>query len=107
MKIRQRLRWLRDQWIGIWWVVRYPPTVKAGWHNSLAWTFALAWVGLVLVADLITKDYDIWGILNVALGAGEFVMLHRSIEGLLWRRGVEKLRRGASRTSPGRGSTGE
>ena len=86
-----RLRWFRDDvWLVIWNGLRYPYRKKSAWINVVAWTVALATVGLVLVADLITKDYDFWMIWNVALGLGEFIMLHRSIEGLLWRHEVDK-----------------
>lgn len=83
------IRRFLDAWSMVWIGIRYPSTQKKGWINTGAWTVALALVGISVAADLITKQY-MWLIWMFVVGTFDFIMLHRSLEGLLWRRSLDK-----------------
>jgi hypothetical protein len=84
-------RWLRENWRILWNGSRWPYRQKAAWISVGAWTFALATVGFSIVADIITGQYA-WLPWVLAWGVFDSVMLHRTIQGLLWRRRVDKWR---------------
>lgn len=99
------IRKLREAWSMVWAGLRYPYRRRTAWINVAAWTFALVLVMISAAADLITKQY-LWLVWMGIVGAFDFVCLHRSIEGLLWRRMMDRWE-AVLRTSPGRGSTRE
>lgn len=85
------IRRFLDAWSMVWAGIRYPYRMKTAWINVGAWTVALALVGLTLAANAITRNFT-WSWFSVLVGIFDFIMLHRSLEGLLWRRAMEKSR---------------
>lgn len=83
------IRWLRDQWDIVWVGIRWPYRRKTARLNVIMWSIALAFVLLALVADFITGRWA-WAPMVVLIGAGDTIMLCRSIQGLLWRRSLDK-----------------
>ena len=83
---------LRGAWTTVWVGIRYPYRMKTAWINVGAWTVALATVGLTLTANAITRNFT-WSWFSILVGIFDFVMLHRSIEGLLWRRVTDRALR--------------
>jgi hypothetical protein len=80
---------LRRAWSGTWFWIRYPHTQKSARINVGVWAFALATVVAIAGLDVVTQQWG-WLIWQGVVGGFDFIMLHRSIEGLLWRRSLDK-----------------
>lgn len=88
-------RWLRKNWLILWNGSRWPYTQKGALVSAGGWAIALAAVALSIIADIITGNYT-WLAWILVIGAFDSVMLYRTVRGLLWRRRVDKWRRGGA-----------
>lgn len=95
-------RWLRENWLILWSGSRWPYTQKGALISAGWWVGALACVGLAITADFITGNWD-WVGLVLVVGAFDTIMLVRTIQGLLWRRRVDRWR---SRQETSSGTSG-
>jgi hypothetical protein len=86
------IRWLRKNWLIVWNGSRWPYTQKGALISAGGWVIALAAVALSIIADFITDSWD-WVGLVLVIGAGDTIMLVRTVQGLLWRRRVDRWRR--------------
>lgn len=82
-------RWLRDQWVIVWVGTRWPYRRKYARTSVVMWSIALATAVLSAIAEIITAQWPLLLFVS-ALGAFDFVMLHRAVLGLLWRRNLDK-----------------
>lgn len=80
---------LRRIWGQIWIAIRYPNRQSGAWINVGAWTVAIATVVLCIILDLMTGQWG-WLLWQCVVGAFDFVMLHRALQGLLWRISLDK-----------------
>lgn len=85
------ISWLRKNWLILWNGSRWPYTQKGALISAGGWVAALACVVLAITADYITGNWD-WAGLVLIIGAGDTIMLVRTIQGLLWRRRVDRWR---------------
>lgn len=95
---------VREALTGVLDMNRHPMRRKTAWKMTILWALALAVAVFATIANLYTRDW-LWLIFTMTIGAFDFVMLHSAITGLVWRIDLDRWL--ASRTSPGRGSTGE
>jgi hypothetical protein len=84
------VKWVRREWAVLWNGSRWPHRQKTAWINIGLWIFALAWVALSVIADFITGRFAFLPLV-LAVGAFDVVMLHRCVQGLLWRRELDRF----------------
>lgn len=83
------IRRLKREWMVLWVGLRWPYRQKTAWINIGLWSFALIPVALSVTADFITGNFA-WLPFVLAVGAGDIVMLRRSIRGLRYRRDLDR-----------------
>jgi hypothetical protein len=80
---------LKREWMVLWVGLRFPYRQKTARINVGMWSLALSLVLLSVTADFITGSFG-WLPFVLAIGAGDVVMLRRSIRGLRYRRSLDK-----------------
>jgi hypothetical protein len=80
---------LREIWAVIWVGLRYPYRRKSARINVGVWALVLTMAMVSAVLDIITQRWG-WLLVQAVTITFDFIMLHRAVEGLLWRRSLDK-----------------
>ena len=84
------VKWVRREWAVLWNGSRWPYRQKTAWILAAWWAFALVPVAVSITADFITGRFAFLPLV-LAVGAFDVVMLHRCVQGLLWRRELDRF----------------
>lgn len=77
-------RWLKWNWLLLWYGCLRPGTAKGAWISVGGWAFALTFAVLSGFIEYFTADWLGFAFV-LAIGALDAVMLLRSAVGLQWR----------------------